>query len=398
VEHTKLSFGREVLGPIFAEFALRLWIYASNLAEPNNTALLFCARGGLRLQLIYDRFLSASGLESPVHTNALMVSRIVAVRPALLANANSALEQIGYEFSRGRLVDAAKAVSGLGALENDAPAAWRAPYSRQGFQDLLTSPVGRSVLGFVREQAECFRAHCHSRSLGRQHLVLCDTGLFGSTLQLLMDGMPEYAWSAVVIARSNYKRLPAPHFPRMVGLSVEADQYCPWRPRTAMLRYWQLIESILEPDLPSVTRFTRDGDTPRSNLEVDLWETRVPPAPGSLFAGILGYVDSLPRDPAVRIVADAQAAWGALRRAIVWPGSNDGRILDAGRRSDDFGREQSSFIARPWRGPVAALRGRSMWREGEIACAATPLRTPLLLAIETSYGLRWCRRNARKLI
>jgi hypothetical protein len=396
--HTKLTFGREVLGPIFAEFALRLWIYVSNLAQPEDTALLFCARGGLRMQLLYDRFLTAAGLDSPVHTSALMISRVVAVRPALLANANSAYEQIGYEFSGARVLDAAKAVSGVSTLDADAPAEWRAPYSRQGLEKLLASREGQFLRQNIHEQTERFRTHSHACAGERRRIVISDTGLFGSTLQLLKDGMPELSWSSVVIARSNYKRMAAPHFPHMVGLSLEDDEYCPWRPRTSLLRYWHLVESTFEPDLPSVTRFVENGGSPRSNLEIDGWKARIAPEPGSLFAGVLDYVDNLPHAPAIQILTDADAAWSALRQAIVWPGSHESRILDAGRRSDDFGREQSSSVARPWRGPLAALRGSSMWREGEIARSASPLRTPLLLAIETAYGLRWCRRNAAKLL
>jgi hypothetical protein len=159
-----------------------------------------------------------------------------------------------------------------------------------------------------------------------------------------------------------------------------------------VLRYWHLIESILEPDLPSVSRFAKNGRTAHSNLEVDMWEERVLPEPGSIFAGILAYIDCLPQAPAIRIATDVEAAWVALHRAIVWPEANVGTILDVGQRSADFGREMT-VSARSWRGPLAALRGHSLWREGEIARSASSLRTPLLLGLETAYGLRWCQRN-----
>jgi hypothetical protein len=212
-----------------------------------------------------------------------------------------------------------------------------------------------------------------------------------------MDGIPDLSWSAAVVARANFKRLPTPHFARMVGLSVEASQYCPWRPRTAMLRYWHLIESVLEPDLPSVSCFSDGAGVLRSNLEVDNWEACILPQPGSIFAGMLEYIDDLPRAPAIRILRDVSKAWIGLRRAVVWPSAHDSVILDPGQRSLDFGRVETVSVVGPWRGAVATLRTRSLWREGEIARWASSLRTPLLFGLETAYGVRWCRSNIRRL-
>ena len=45
-----------MLGPIFAEFALRLWIFLNAVEDPEDTCILFCARGGLRLRLLFSDF------------------------------------------------------------------------------------------------------------------------------------------------------------------------------------------------------------------------------------------------------------------------------------------------------------------------------------------------------
>ena len=65
-EATAEKFGHGLLGPIVAEFCLRLWSLGSLLERPAETSMLFCARGGLRMQLAYDRFLAASELAAPV--------------------------------------------------------------------------------------------------------------------------------------------------------------------------------------------------------------------------------------------------------------------------------------------------------------------------------------------
>jgi hypothetical protein len=396
MSHIRLRFGREVLGPIFAEFTLRLWVYLSSLDLTDDTALLFCARGGLRLQFLYDRFLAATGLESPVYTNNLMVSRVVAVRPALISSANSAFEQLAYEFSGNSLRQLAKAISRLDPIEAGGSAdVWERRYTRSGLADVLRSEAGRSVRNGIQVQADRFQSHLHLRSDGRPRIVLCDTGLFGSTMQLLEEGIPGIAWSSCLFARANYKHLPVPHFARTVGLCMEADQYSPLHARTAVLRYWHLIESVLEPDLPSVVHFDDDAGTPRSNLEIQDWKTRVAPAPGTIFAGVVAYFDALPAGAASsRIVTDAQAAWRVLRHTIVWPRRADAESLDAGLRADDYGRDRTFSVQSEPNGLLGALRN-GLWREGEVARISTTLRPLLQLGIETAYSARWCWRTAR---
>jgi hypothetical protein len=395
----KRSFGHRILGPICAEFALRLWIYVSTLSDPADIALLFCARGGLRLQLLYNLFLAKTRLESPVHTNALMVSRLVATRAALTKDADCAYEQINYQLSGGTLPDVIKILTGMQDTESEQLSVPNQIYSTRVLQEFFATDMGKRALAKIRLQDGYFREHLAHVSKGRRRIVLCDTGVFGSTLRLLIDGVPEFSWSAVMFARNKNKNLSNPHFARNVGLSLEADDYCPWQKRTSILRNWFAIESIFEPTLPSVTRFEKSAGLPRSNLEIDTWERRIEPEPDSVYAGVLQYIGGLSPACVLRVEEEAAAAWAAMRQAIVWPEIDDTIALNPGQRSIDFGSE-ATVLAVPSGRPLSAiLRSRSLWREGEIARSFPFLRKPLLLAIEIVYGLRWCmRRLYRRLL
>ena len=173
----------------------------------------------------------------------------------------------------------------------------------------------------------------------------------------------------------------------MFGLSVQADGYSPLHRRTAMLRYWHFIESLFEPELESVRSFTEKQGQPRSNLEVEGWQDRVEPTPDSAYAGLLQYVEALPPGPAGQILSDVDRAWDHFHRAIVWPNRSHGLALKVGLRSCDFGSDVT-FTERKVRGAVAALRGSSMWREGEIARSGSVVRLPLLAGIEAAYSVR----------
>jgi len=107
----QMEFGASVLGPIFAEFALRLWIFLNAVEDPEDTCILFCARGGLRLRLLFERFLKRAGLESPVVIGDLMVSRLIAARMAILDPATAVSSEIGREFYGGTMQTVAHALA-----------------------------------------------------------------------------------------------------------------------------------------------------------------------------------------------------------------------------------------------------------------------------------------------
>lgn len=392
-EVTAESVGREVIGPIIAEFCLRLWSLGALWERPDDAAMLFCARGGLRMQLAYERFLAATGLQRPVAVAPLMVSRLAAARPAIArgmaecgALGPATAATLSYEFRRSSLGEVALAITD--ATPASAAARWDAPFSPEGFVELLRHADGEPVTAALREQADLFTRHLRDAAGGRGDVILVDTGLYGTTRALVAEGLPDLEVSSALIARS-YR--PGPRFERTFGLSVQADGYSPLRRRTSLLRYWHFTEWLFEPDLPSVRTFREVGGRVVSNLEVEGWRDRLDPDPDSAFAGVLTYLDGLEKSAVPGVVREAELAWRAFHRAVVWPSRDLGYALQVGRRSSDFGLE-ATWTARPWRGPVAALRGTSMWREGEIARSGTPLRAPLLAMIESVYSARRLKR------
>ncbi len=167
---TSETFGREVIGPIFAEFCLRLWSLQSLLQRPDEVALLFCSRGGLRMQFAYERFLQAMGFPAPVHIAPLMVSRLVAIRPALLRTVDEKLETLlpaaartlCYEMGQASLSEVAVAMTGI--APNPAGGRWDAPFSPRGFADLLRHPNSRPVVEVLAQQSRLFLRHLSSAS------------------------------------------------------------------------------------------------------------------------------------------------------------------------------------------------------------------------------------------
>lgn len=219
-------FGRRVLGPVVAEFCLRLWSLGSLLNRPADASFLFCARGGLRMLLAYERFLRATGLPAPIPAAPLMVSRVAAVRPALMRTLDvglddlvpSAADTLAYEFSRASLSGVAFAVAGVRPATTDER--WDLPFSSRGFVALLRHPDGDQIVASLAEQAVLFTRHLRETLGRRGHAVIVDTGLYGTTRQLLADGLPTVEISSALIARSFR---PGSRHVRTFGLSAHSE-------------------------------------------------------------------------------------------------------------------------------------------------------------------------------
>lgn len=387
------SFSEAVMGPICAELCLRLYMHLALIEQRQSVSVLFCARGGLVMRHVFEKFLEKTclPLRSPRHD--LMISRLVAARAALAAGGESALDEISREFAKASLPET---IAALGGADVDAAGAPSIPFDRSAFQTWLASDAAAGFHAALADQNALFSRHLTPLAGDAERLVLVDTGLYGSTHRLLEDAYPDFRWLSLMIARANYKNLPTPHFPRTIGLLSERDAYLRSRPKSVVLRYWHLIEDFFEPDLASVRRFDSDADgAVRSNLEQPGWRDQV--AAGEKLAGALAYLDRLTPEQIWRIPEEAEGAWRRLWRMIVFPSARDAAILDAGERSRDFGRDDAvSAISARAGGVGATLRAikQARWKEGSIAAHAGPLRVVPQLGVEALYALR----NLRKVL
>jgi hypothetical protein len=164
-----------------------------------------------------------------------------------------------------------------------------------------------------------------------------------------------------------------------------------------VLRYWHLIESSLEPDLPSVTGFDEDRGEVRASLEIPGWADRLQGQPGELFTGVMAYMEALPRRRvAEQIYADAPGAWRRLHDAIVWPSLQDRETLAAGARSRDFGREDSRAVIGKGLGARQRDISESLWREGAVVDQFPASRWIWLGALQAAHLGRSAAAFARR--
>lgn len=387
-----VSFGRDVLGPIVVQFCLLIWLYADQASATDRTALLFCARGGIGIREAFERVLDRLGIPLAAKQDNIMISRLVAARAAVMAESEAALEELGREFRGSSFADVAEA---LGGRAYDLPDAWHQPFDPKVLFALLAAVSGKVVRSDIHEQNALFARHLRQVADGANRIVLCDTGLYGSTQRLLAAGFPDLAIETVQFARANYKRHSEDHFPRVVGLLVEQNLYNPFKAETCILRYWQLIESLFEPAIPSVRLF-REGDAGEvvANSGSIAHGALDASAGNPLLTGVLRYIDGMPRRGGGAIaLCDAEIAWRRLKQAITRPTAADVGCLEIGVRSVDFGRSgvvraldadrDASFMER-----LRSIKTQ-LWREGAIVREFPRLKPALLAMLESVHALRF---------
>jgi FMN phosphatase YigB (HAD superfamily) len=385
-----ISFGHHVFGPIVTQFCLLIWLYAVEAEAGHKPCLLFCARGGVGIREAFERMLAKLCLPLGVRRENIMISRLVAARAALLARSHSAIEELDREFRGSVFADVAMA---LGGRTYELPEEWHQPFRAQTFVTLLYGNSGAEVLADIEKQNALFTRHFKHLTGDSDRIILCDTGLYGSTQRLLASAFPDVRMETIQFARSNYKGHSEEHFPKVTGLMVEQNYYSPFNVYSCVLRYWHLIESLYEPAVPSARLFAEDelGQVGANCGDISFGAID-PSVNNPLLSGALAYVEALPTDGAAVALHDAEVAWHRLKRAITRPTEAELRCLEVRGRSVDFGRPDVLRIFAPGQNKTFTRKLLSLkaqlWREGTIAREFPFLKHALLPMLEAVQSLR----------
>ncbi len=382
-------FGRHVFGPIVTQFCLMIWLYANEAEVADKPVLLFCARGGIGIRQAFERVVAKLGLPLNARRENIMISRVVAARAALLARSNSAVEELDREFQGSVIADVARA---LGGRSYELPQEWHQPFRAHQFVTLLFGDSGAEVLADIQKQNELFARHFKQLIGDSNRIILCDTGLYGSTQRLLASGFPDVRIETIQLARSNYKGHSEAHFPKVTGLVVEQNRYSPFKVSSCVLRYWHLIESLFEPTVSSVHMFSEDAlGRVKANCGEIAFGAIDPCAGNRLLSGALAYIDALPAHGGGVALGDAEGAWQRLKRAITRPTEAELRSLEVGGRSVDFGRSDVLRIFKAggnksFTQKLVSLKDQ-LWREGAITREFPFLKHALLPVLDFIHSL-----------
>lgn len=343
------------------------------------------------MQALLERFIDRTEAPLDLPRRELMVSRIVACRAALLADSEAAYDECAREFRNETMGTALRALGGPDACLE--PTSSDASFDAESLRKLLASTEGAELRRAMREQTARFEAHLRAQLDGSRRAILVDTGLYGSTLRLLADAFPDIEWNAVLLARSNYKGLNADHFSSMQGLWCERDTYSPLDVRSVVLRYWQWVEDLFEPNLPSVREFNAKGQSTLERAAPD-WHCRILNDPKPALGEAIAFIDQLQPDDLASLAGRASTAWRVLRRQLTFPSPATAARFAVQQRSRDFGLD--GVVGAMARDRTLGSLKAARWKEGALASQFPRVRWMLQALLEMAYGARWLRALARR--
>ena len=366
-----------LLGPLFYEFCCRLYWISSNY-DPAEDALLFMARGGLRLQYLYELFLGKNGLDDGVRRFPFWISRFAADKLTFTENPELAAEHIVREFSYAdcRTMAAALLPDELypdkaELLKTIPPGLGSAAVTRERFFELYyhSCPYSEKLRGHFRDQRSKGMEHLKARFGAFRYLHTVDTGWFGSTLGSLQTGCRDWQWDALYFGRWNYRETSPWYFNDIVGLMIDAVGLEYRKPIDVMLEYHHILEAVLEPELPSTEYYLT---AERCNSMIPGWEARIRGGGDEpMWEGVKAYFESAPPRLLPEVTAATQKALKVWRRVLRYPTPAEARILEVPPRSADFGKHECTPVfgdiaptprAEYWKGVK-----RSLWPAGAIA-------------------------------
>ncbi|WP_374447360.1 hypothetical protein [Stella sp.] len=368
-------FGRELLGPIFLQFCRRLHLAGVGF-EDRGARLLFVARGGLRLGLLYRLWCERTGTTPVLPMGELAISRVAAAKGCLVHDFVGIAPTLVREFGAGSLGYMLRCLlRGRGIDLPDVLA--HTPVTIGSFAAVYEADdaLGRAVRAYFAEQATALARYLDELLDDIATPVLVDSGWTGGTQALLMRHFPQWDWHGLYFGRWDYGRGPAPHFGHIFGVSVDSLEPFANAPGQALFAYHHLIEDPLEIAAPSVEgyRLLPDGRGVPDGLPIDP-AVLEPGADDAMFQGILEHF----RSPAgaadfLAVERRADAAYRRLRRMILWPRKEDLPGMQVRPRSADFGRSLTVPVL--LRLPDASMKrrlksvGAALWKPGQMLIA-----------------------------
>lgn len=176
-------FGERGLAPILLEVCTRLHEHAVGISKQQDAVLLFCAQGGLRLELAFTRYLEAMLMTAALASASFMVSRLIAMLASLWCTIRDEESALGCDADQAlardfqgmptRQVLTALIAAGVEGPDTEETAM---PVTGERLLAVLKGLHGEGMRAALRDQTELFHRHLEEALKGRTHAVLVDTG------------------------------------------------------------------------------------------------------------------------------------------------------------------------------------------------------------------------------
>ncbi len=376
-----------LLGPVFLHWIAQLHDKLAFLAQTKGRKALYCTRSGKRIE---DMMTAYAGTDLPFDAELFGISRISACKagapyPETFATAHQITAESLKNVTLGDLCRAYLQYEWDEKNPHMATLAkLRQPYTEANFRSLIAANDPAST--FFRERLIAshnglktwFETHLKAKgdSHDNQGYVLVDSGWKGSIQRMLTHAFPEYGFEGMYFGVMD----DAPMAGRY-GVLFDAPAYNPAQPQTVFITHRHLIETILEPNAPSVEELVGGPNDALARAQLKAVQDELPDAEqDALYLGILDYIRKNAHLTPDQIYIDYHKALPKLVPMLVTPNRRDAMALAGKDRSVDFGRQGDVPVLRDAASKQSSEQRiqHSLWPQGQIALEYEPKKARAL--------------------
>lgn len=322
--------GEKLLGPIMADFFENMYSFLVQY-DPENTVVFFMARGGLGIRCLFEEYLICTKRDIKLVFKDFYASRIAIAKGCYVKNTESIIEYMVRQFNGVTYQEMIEAICKHISITDE----WlekREIVTLEGFKKIINedNEVGSALREYLKQQSEYFESYIEDLSQGKENIILVDTGWLGTSQENLMRAYPNKSWIGCYFGKWDYYNTEPWYFEKVHGVAINKSCYNRKNVRAGILFYHHLIESPLEPIIPSTEEYIYEkaGVRPNVILSKELNQYMK----NDFYRGINYYIQAKKSDISV------EEAYKSLVKMIVFPNKRDVQILKVGRRGADFGR------------------------------------------------------------
>lgn len=378
---SEYDFARSLLGPVFADYLLRLHATIRYFERETHTKTLFVARAGIRIKRLLDLFCEQLDLSPSRNGEIFWISRLLVGKGIFSERPDESLKLFMSEYHELTL---GQAIESLMGAELPRKLARRTDDLTQPATELASflkqeSRLARALDAHLVAQSRLFSHYIHKTTAGFERVLLVDTGWQGTAQRLLQVREPRIEWWGAYIGRFGTEQTDRSLWHRMIGLMFEQDSFDPNVPESSIREHRHLFEHLLEPRGPSAERLIETQGRITADATLALSNDTPTIETDPLFCGIEDYLrgELSPRTCPTDIYQRAQEIWPRLASLLVWPSRSDAELLGRATRSADFGKSLRVPVLTPPPaettdcGSLAEQAERrihtSLWPQGQMA-------------------------------
>lgn len=368
------TIGHDLLGPVIHRWLLALHQYISYF-DDGDTKFLFCARAGVRISNLYNIFCQNFDANAPVSSEIFWASRLAVAKGTYKKQGERSAREIAaeyidqpiHEIIRGMFRHHPDLIAGLDLR--------RSEYKAHGhnFPGWLfgPTPAAKVMVDYLNDCGVEFDRYIASLTENRKRVVLIDSGWRGSMQTMLADAYPEISWHGLYFGRLPAQSHHAILAEKAIGLLFEGGRYISNKPETAFVQHRHLIETLLEPNGPSIEEvpFGRFLNIAQALINQNINEI-LDPADDKLYLHVIEYLRVKGQGLSIaEIFSNYHPAMRELARIIVTPSRDEALALRCKDRSADFGKSLMVPVLLPQSTDTDADERikEALWREGQIA-------------------------------